>query len=285
MLSFLTHTIRGTFCGAPETVDQTLRQSKHLLASYQDRSVAAAMNNLASLHAAFSSISNMLDAYKLMVGEPEELRRRWSEDQGGDRTPAQLVAALLKSVLTQLLFQYSHLEACHRLVDHAGRAAEDKILQSFLQEVLTTAGKEASGDIEATGKEEQVFQWIEAYFPVIAIEIAAEVSDLRLSSSGVRYCVLFACISEIVLNALKYSDGRSKVRFSWQATDHHYVIRCENSFNQESTRRAGSREGLGFIGMLLGLLEGVGISHHANSNTFTAELSLSTAVFAERSDR
>ena len=106
-------------------------------------------------------------------------------------------------------------------------------------------------------------------------------SAVRISATGflwqVSLCIgfcgffLFACFSEVVYNAFKYSDAQTPIRLKWLYEDGDYLFRCQNTFTQQSLEKSGSGKGLDFIKTLTHLIEGIQIDERSDHSTFSVE--------------
>jgi signal transduction histidine kinase len=256
LLSFLTHTIRNTVSGGPQTVEQTLRLVRnHLGEEYQNASLYKAINNIAKVNANFNAITNMLDTFKLLVKSPEDFQTSWNEDLGGRVDQNYLLGIVLKQVLNRICFEEQHSKQFKRLITLQSKYTIKKIKQSFLSIILTS---ESDAEIFA-----QISAWLKEYFPVIEIKNSGK--PLYFNLSGVRFNFFFAVISEIVYNALKYSDGI--IWLEWKVTNDQSLVSCRNPFSEVSRERSGSQQGLGFIENLMKLIDGASINIDVSGDT------------------
>jgi ActR/RegA family two-component response regulator len=262
MLSFLTHTLRNTLSGGPETVTQTLRITQNVLGEqYQETTVYKIINNLASLHSIFTSVTNMLDAYKVYVNEPGDIERKWKEDQGGSVNLNHLFSLVFKQTVGRILFEESNLRQLKRLLTL--KESTIKIVrESFLNDVLWSE----------TGFHDKipVFEWLETYFPVLKLEIQGP--NVIFNPTGIRFNLLFASISEIVYNALKYIDGEKPIRIVWKKSGEDYIFSCLNEFSETSREKSGSQKGLAFINGLTKIVDGIRLLYKDENKLFKVEL-------------
>jgi two-component sensor histidine kinase len=88
--------------------------------------------------------------------------------------------------------------------------------------------------------------------------------------------------SEIIYNALKYSNGNRKIEIFWQHTQDYYEFTCRNIFDPERRYEGDStRKGLVFIETLMSLLKKSTIEHCEENNLFTVKLSFHQSNFEE----
>lgn len=262
VLSFLTHALRNTLSGGPQTVHQVLRLVESLFPSQQeDQRVYRIRNNVASLYSIFTSIDNMLDAYKFYVSDPVDVGRKWQEDKDGDVPVESLLTLVLRQTMGRILFEEANVGQLKHLMSDQNASSTKEIRESFLRNVLLA-------DDQAT--DAAVLAWINTYFPAINLHVAN--SDIRFNASGIRFSLLFAILSEIIYNSLKYSDGTTPIQVKWKKLRAGYIFSCKNEFSGASTERSGSQKGLVFINGLTRIIEGVDFVHRTQGNSFIVEL-------------
>lgn len=266
MLSFLTHTLFSSISGGPETVDQILEHAQAALGDrYRESDVYKMINNITSIKAVFMAVANMLHAYRIFVNEPDAFRQKWQEDRGGDIPLRELFAVVLRQTLGSILFEESNLkQLIGILAEHEGSSVA-AIRETFLREVFWS--EEVSHELG------RVTSWLEQRLPVLSLEV--EGPELYFDAGGVRYPFLFAILSEVIYNALKYTDCREPVRVGWRRQGDTYVFSCRNTFSQASTKRKGSQKGLAFVHKLTQMIEGTRLFNTPESEVFTVELHLS----------
>lgn len=263
MLSFLTHTLFSSISGGPETVDQVLDYAQSALGDrYQETDVYKMINNIASLKAVFMSVASLLEAYQIFVNEPDAFREKWEEDESGDASLEHLLSVVLRQTLGSVLFEEANLEQFRRILSAVNASSIAGTRETFLKDVFWS--EQVSHDLQ------RVRNWIVQHFPVVSIVI--EDADPRFDPSGVRYAFLFAIFSEIVYNALKYTDCREPIRIEWRRQADKYVFSCRNSFSSETIKKRGSQKGLSFVSGLTQMIEGIGFVRKSESGVFTAEL-------------
>jgi len=262
MLSFLTHTLRNTLAGGPETVEQVLRLTKKIAQeNYQEKRTYKIFNNIASLNTTFSFISNMLDTYKLYIADKEQLQLKWQNDKNGNEKFSYLFALVLKQTIGRIQFDEQHQTQFKKIVNKQQKYSLKDIRESFLINILP---------LELTAENTiQVFDWIKKYFSVITTEIDF---SLNINSKGVRFHFLFASISEIVYNALKYTDLFRPIQIKWFVEKNDYVFTCQNSYKQEDQIRTGSKKGLDFIKAMLDIIDGITIHIEHGETLYTVKI-------------
>lgn len=269
MLSFLTHTLFSSISGGPETVEQVLEQAQAALGDrYHESDVYKMINNITSLKAIFMTVANMLHAYRIFVNEPDAFRQKWQEDHAGNLSLHELFAVVLRQTLGSMLFEESNLEQLIRiLAEHKGSSITTT-RETFLREVFWS--EEVSHEIR------RVTSWLEQHLPILSLEV--EGRGLHFDAGGVRYPFLFAILSEITYNALKYTDCREPIRLEWKRHGETYLFSCRNTFSQASTKRKGSQKGLAFVNKLTQMIEGIRLSNTSESGVFTVELHMESGI-------
>jgi CheY-like chemotaxis protein len=271
MLSFLTHTLRNTLSGGPETVKQVFRLVLSSLGDkYQETAIYKVINNLASLHSVFNSVSNMLDAYKIYANQAGEIDRKWREDTGGSVDLWHLVATVLKQTVARILFEEPYLGQFKTLLATAEGPPIKEVRESFLRDVLWS---------ETTAQDRHpVLTWLSGVFPVVVVKIDGP--SVSFNTDGVRFNLLFAAFSEIVFNALKYSDGREPIQVQWLQELDTFVFSCRNTFSEPSRHRSASQKGLAFIGGLTRMVQGIELSERPKEGVFDIALRIKSSLLS-----
>lgn len=263
MLSVLTHTLRSTLSGGPQTVEQVLRMSQDVLGErYRESPVYKTINNIASLHSIFTSVSNMLETYKFYVSEPGKINQNWKEDVGGNVDIQFLFFLVLKQTIGRILFEEQNLTQFKRLLEKQGDHSIKEIRSTFINDIL----------MQDESKQElgRVLGWLREYFPVISLKINDK--DLRFNTDGIRFNIMFSCISEIVYNALKYTSGKGQVQIEWKRVKDNFTLSCRNSFRARDKVRCGTQKGLSFIKGLMNTINGCQFFYESKASVFFVKL-------------
>jgi CheY-like chemotaxis protein len=263
MLSILTHTLRNTLCGGPQTVEQVLRISQNVLGDrYQEGPVYKTINNIASLHSIFTSVNNMLETYKFYVSEPGKINQRWKDDIEGNVDLKDLFFLVLKQTIGRILFEEQNLAQFRHLREMKNDHSIKEIRESFINGILLL--EESQQDLD------RVLKWLKEYFPVILMKINKE--KLCFNTNGIRFNILFSCISEIVYNALKYTGTEEQIQIGWQKQGKNFIFSCRNSFSVSVETKSGTQKGLSFIKGLMNMIDGSYFSYESKDSTFVAKL-------------
>ena len=265
MLSFLVHTLRNTMAGVKPTVDETLEIAREELEEmYHELSVYKTINNLASLYTIFTVIGNMLDTYTLYIRTPENILKNWREDRGGTVTMKFLFALALRQIIARLLFEEQNLSQFKAFAREQSHYSLSEIRESFLTRVLRH---------ELTPEnDEHLMIWLKTYFPIVLMNFSAQ--NITLNLRGIRFNILFACISEILYNAIRYADSKKPVKIEWKKQGKDFLFSCQNAFSPESTLRTGSQKGFLFMKGLIKMIDGFQFFDTAENSVFTAQLQL-----------
>lgn len=251
MLSFLTHTMRNTFAGAEPALKQALEKSGALASKLNDnRNVYQMISNLAFLRTSLATVDSMLEAYKLLVREPENLRRAWESDRGGDASLRDVLDAAIGAALSRLFCQEAQIPTLKRLAASFSKNDRRTLKQQYLSDNLLI--------------EEEIrvppADWLATIgFGILTVD--GEPPETRLNKSGIRFSLIFAVLSELCFNAIKYSDGEEPVRIEWQTRKENHELKIVNTCSSESTSQVGSQEGKNFIGTLLNPLDGIAVDY------------------------
>lgn len=263
MLSYLTHTLNNTLSSGPEAARQTMR----ILGSqmYENNRDYKAINNIAAMFSTFLFAQQLLKTFKLYIADPELLRRNWVADQTGDSSIPVVMALTLRQTLSQLVFSANHQASLQRLLPQREPGAIKAARKSFMEEIVPL-------DVDASNTS-LVFDWVRDHLGAVRIEM--DVSDgLHFNSNNTRFTFLFSSFSELVYNALKYSDGRQPTELSWQKIDGDFVFRCANTWSVESVQSSeGSGKGLLFLKRLVEMLGATLMTQNENGS-FVAEIRL-----------
>ncbi len=263
MLSYLTHTLNNTLSSGPEAARQTMR----ILGSemYENNRDYKAINNIAAMFSTFLFAQQLLKTFKLYIADPELLRRNWVADQTGDASIPVVMALTLRQTLSQLVFSANHQASLQRLLPQREAGAIKAVRKSFMEAIVPL-------DVDASNTA-LVFDWVRDHLGVVHIEMDAS-DELHFNSNNTRFTFLFSSFSELVYNALKYSDGRQPIELSWRKIDGNFVFRCANAWSEESVQSSeGSGKGLLFLKRLVEMLGATLVTENENGN-FVAEIRL-----------
>lgn len=263
MLSYLTHTLNNTLSSGPEAARQTMR----ILGSemYENNRDYKAINNIAAMFSTFLFAQQLLKTFKLYIADPELLRRNWVADQTGEASIPVVIALALRQTLSQLVFSANHQASLQRLLPQREAGAIKAVRKSFMEAIVPL-------DVDASNTA-LVFDWVRDHLGVVHLEMDAS-DELHFNSNNTRFTFLFSSFSELVYNALKYSDGRQPIELSWRKIDGNFVFRCANAWSEESVQSSeGSGKGLLFLKRLVEMLGATLVTENADGN-FVAEIRL-----------
>jgi len=271
MLSFFTHTMRNALATAPES----LRQAIQLLGSEvyeKDTKHYQAINKIASLFSTLSLTDCLIDTFKQSISDPQEFKQSWQKDNTGEATPKWVIASALRQSLNRIIFMSDTTEL-RKLLNNPETSLIKAMRKSFIEEVLPL-------NVDSQGVD-AFYDWTLNH--ISAIEVSITDSDkLNFGVNQIRFSLLFAITSELILNALKYWDGENRIQISWQlAEQDNYVFSVKNHCKANATSNlAGTHKGLAFIKRLVELLgEQARFVCKSEGQLFTAELILNKALF------
>ena len=273
-LSFLTHTLNNTLSTGPETVRTVI----DILGSdlyHKGQEQYKAINNMASLFPVFLFVESLLKTFKLYVSDPEQLREKWDSDRSGDASIALVLAMALRQSVARFVFSSNHLTQLRRLLPSQDKEAIKRVRKSFVDEMIPL---ELS--VETAGK---VFDWIKLHFGMLQIEIDAD-AEMHFSSNATRHMFFFAAFSELVYNALKYTDGKQPIQLRWYRDGSDYCFTCLNSFPVEARTRPaqeGANGGLFFIEKLMSMLRESTLSYTYEGGEYRTSLRFDHNNFRE----
>jgi len=269
MLSFLTHTLNNSLGTAPEMVRQTIR----LLNDNYQKDIAhyKAINNVISLFATFSIVENLLQTFKQYIIEPEKFQLSWQMDNQGEGTIDLIIAFALRQTLSRIFFQLH--EKLEELLLPATNVNLKQLRQSFIDEVIALELNHQTAG--------QVFTWVKQKFDIFTLTLVNS-QQIHFGENKTRFTFLFSVFSEIIFNALKYSDGQNPIQLVWTKEVDTYSFTCSNSFNLNLRyREQGSEKGLFFINKLMTMLKDSHLKYQEENNIFTVKLIFSKTHFEE----
>jgi tetratricopeptide (TPR) repeat protein len=241
MLSFFTHTMRNALASAPES----LRQAIRLLGSEDYESNQKnyeAINEITALFSTLSLTDCLIDTFKQSIYEPDEFKRAWESDIAGEASPEWFIASALRQSLNRILFMSDTTELRKLLHNQPTRIKPTR--KSFIEHILPL-------EINSEGID-TFFEWLKE-LPTIEVSIAS--TPVKFGMNNIKYSLLFAITSELILNALKYWNGQDKIYIVWEHKQSNYVFRVLNGcMKNASSNLAGTNKGLAFIKRLTHLL-------------------------------
>lgn len=264
MLSYLTHTLNNTLSSGPESARQAMR----ILGSelYEDKREYKAINNIASMFSTFLFAQQLLKTFKLYIADPDALRKNWDSDTDGEATITVVLSLALRQTLSQLVFSANHQASLQRLLPHKTLGAIKNTRKSFMEEVVPL-------DVDA-GNTSQVFDWIATHLDAIRVSVDPA-AELHFQSNSTRFTFFFSSFSELIYNALKYSDGARPIEVAWESKNGEFVFRCRNTWSEDSLQSAeGSGRGLIFLSRLVAML-GADLETRREGDMFEAEIRFS----------
>ncbi|WKJ90210.1 hypothetical protein QZJ86_19695 [Methylomonas montana] len=271
MLSFFTHTMRNALATAPES----LRQVIHLLGGEvyeKDTKHYQAINKIASLFSTLSLTDCLIDTFKQSISDPQEFKQSWQKDHTGEATLRLVIASSLRQSLNRIIFM-SDTSELRKLLDNPETALIKATRKSFIEEVLPL-------NVDSQGVN-VFYAWTLKHISAIDVSIV-DCDKLNFGVNQIRFSLLFAITSELILNALKYWDGENRIQISWQLAEQgNYAFSVKNHCKANATSNlAGTHKGLAFIKRLVELLgDQAQFNCKSEDQLFIAELILNKALF------
>lgn len=271
MLSFFTHTMRNALATAPES----LRQAIRLLGSEdyeKNKKQYKAINKIAALFSTLSLTDCLIDTFKQSINDPEEFKLAWQKDNTGDATLKWVIASALRQSLNRIIFM-SDASQLEKLLNITETSSIVSTRKSFIETVLPL-------NVDNQGIN-AFYEWLNG---INSIEISiAETNCSNFGVNQVKFSLLFAITSELILNALKYWNGIGHIQISWQLIEENYIFTVKNPCHANaSSNLAGTHKGIAFINRLMELL---GDQAHFNcipeEQHFTAQLKLHKSLLGD----
>lgn len=262
MLSFFTHTMRNALATAPES----LRQAIRLLGSEdyeKNQTHYEAINEITSLFSTIALTDCLIDTFKQSIYDTEEFVLAWQQDNTGDATPEWFIAAALRQSLNRIIFM-EDATGLRKLINNQGELIKPT-RKAFIEQVLPLDVNQR--DVE------KFYNWLQS---MTALEVSVEKSSVQFGANQIKFSLMFAISSELILNALKYWSGTGKIQIDWRIEREHYIFSVSNACKANaSSQLVGTHKGLAFINRLIKLLgEQAQFNYSANEQQFSAELKL-----------
>ena len=273
-LSFLTHTLNNALSTGPETVRTVIANLGSGLYD-KDQKDYKTINNMASLFPVFLFAESLLKTFKLYVSDPEQIREKWRSDTAGDANVSLVMAMALRQSVARFVFSSNHLAQLKRLLPNQDKEAIKNIRKSFVDEIIPLEIK-----VNTAGK---VFEWIKAHFGSLNIQIDAD-AEMSFTSNATRYMFLFAAFSELIYNALKYSDDQQPIVVKWFRQGDDYCFSCANLCRRAGDGQPvqeGTNKGLFFIHKLMTMLEDSTLCKGTENGEYRALLTFGHENFGE----
>ncbi|MDP3839520.1 MAG: tetratricopeptide repeat protein [Methylococcales bacterium] len=262
MLSFFTHTMRNALATAPES----LRQAIRLLGSEdyeKNQKHYEAINEIAALFSTITLTDCLIDTFKQSIYDTEEFKRAWQQDNAGDATPEWFIASALRQSLNRIIFM-EDATGLRKLINNQGELIKPT-RKAFIEQVLP---------LDVNQKDvEKFYHWLQS---ITALEVNIEKSTAQFGANQIKFSLMFAISSELILNALKYWGGTGKIQINWYIDAEYYIFSVSNACKANANSQlAGTHKGLAFINRLIELLgEHAQFNCTANEQLFSAELKL-----------
>lgn len=224
LVYFFTHTINNCFCTAPSMIRDII---KRLNLKYEED--PKVLNELAALISTFSIINTLTRMLRLCVANQQRFESAWHEDNKGESAIELVLAFILRHTVNDILF--SSVNEVKRRLPRGTQINIEALRESFINEVMVL-------ELD-NNNAEQVFHWLtqNLNFFLVALD---KTNAPQFNKNGVRFTFLFAILSELIANALKYSNGEEQITMTWQMTPNGYEFTCCNPFNPETRHEEDS---------------------------------------------
>jgi len=252
MLSFFTHTLNNALGTGDNTIQDIIMDFER---DNYIKNKEMNIYRLNSLFANFSLIRSLIKSYKIYIQDLEYFKKSWEEDSSGDADIDWVFVYTLRQVISQLLF-VKDPKILNRLQIGTGnfnnkeemKKENKRIRNSFINDVLLTK-------IDKKNVSE-FLGWFTINLPFIKLEIKAP--KLSFGLENIRFGLFFACFSEIINNALKYSDGKTPIELKWEEDSKYYIFQSRNTYNSETSfsndiKEIKSQKGIHFIERLMNM--------------------------------
>ena len=275
MMSFLTHTLNG----ALGTGSMTLKNVISNLSNEKDYK-ANDINKLTSLFSSFSLVTTMLNSYKIYIQDKDKFRENWKNDNGKEANIKVVLTNILRYIFTEWFFvrdasyRQKLLSGCDKFRDK--NSLKDyirKIKQNFIKEIMAT-------DINSKNADE-IIEWFQKRLIFLDIKIIGK--PVCFNKNNIRFGLFFAIFNELIINALKYSDGHTPIKIIWDEDNDFYIFKCINTTKKKHLENSfKSKKGLTFISHLMAFFDGKDlINYRTKENLFEVFVKFPKNMFRE----
>jgi hypothetical protein len=265
MVSFLTHTLSNSLCTVPSTLREIIER---LSASYEQKTEV--INEVASLLTTFSIVGTLIKTFKLYVAEQRIFDLSWHQDNQGEGNIELVLAFVLRETVGRMLF--NRPKKFKKLVSNGTTVNIKALQQSFMNEVMV---------LELNHKNaEKIFQWLSQNLNLFSFDLE-KTDTIHFKRNGIRFTFMFAILSELIYNALKYSNS-NRIELTWRMVQDHYNFTIRNTFDFERRHEGDStRKGLVFVKKLMDRLGKSELEIVETNNLFTVKLLFHKTHFEE----
>lgn len=241
MLSFLSHTLTNSFSGTLRTLIAVAGMVEN---ARTDPDLPSPSERLLGLAANFTLTDRLIESFKLYASDPHALRNAWLNEKKGDEYIAKAIAQAVRQALVRFFFHTSHAGDLERLWPNVDETIP---IQLFIQHALAF-------DLERKEGADSFLLWVGNNIPFLKLDLR-NIDSARCARGGTRHVVVFSLISELLVNALKYSSEGEPIHLRVTHSEAMLEIECRNAVNERSRLSIrGGRKGMSFMRNICGLV-------------------------------
>ena len=237
ILSFFSHTLVNATIGSTRMLKEI---ATDLVAATDFAQASVLTKRLATIATRMSVVESLVKVFKLYTSEPYALRKDWKADQGHDYTIAQTVVLALQMTLIRFCQMPEFKNARRRLLPDV---QDDMLTAELISAIMPYDGSSAA-------QLRLVVSWIETRMPFMRLALNG-IEHVHVQENGARHIVIFALVSELLTNALKYtapsSEPDSHILLQVSPTPTGLYIACSNPIDDEVSTPLSGNMGLAFI--------------------------------------
>jgi signal transduction histidine kinase len=266
MVYFLTHTLNNSFGTVPSTLRDIIER---LSPEYEQKTKL--INKLASLLTTFSVIETLIKTFRLYLADQQIFESSWHQDNQGESHIELVLALALCQTVSSVLF--SPAPRVKRLLPSDTELNIKALRESFMNEIMVL-------ELDSNNTD-KLFLWLTQNLNVFSFELE-KTNAVQFQIHGIRFTFLFTILSELIYNALKYSNGEEKIAVTWRMTQDYYEFTIRNTFNPDSRyKRDSTQKGLLFVNELMNRLSQSTIEYGEEKNLFTVKLAFHKTNFED----
>lgn len=266
LLGDLIHIINSALSTGPRSIKKVIDYLANMQNSNSnDKVLLKRLRNANSVQSSFERISGLMNLFTIYAQKPESLKYEWKQDISGTTNMNYLFASIIKNILSRIILSNRYITPFKYLISYKSNKNIDEIQDSFTKDVLTI-------DIREDNLIE-IINWLQKYLPIFELSICEKPF---INIDKIRFSFLLVCFSEIIFNAIKYTNASNPISISWKEEKEHFIFDCKNSYNK--TQITGTQKGLYFIEQICNSIDG--ISFNVNKSfEFHASISFQKKLF------
>jgi len=221
------------------------------------------------------SMSGLLEIFGIVSTAPERLASSFREDVYGDESPERVLLNTFKLSLAELLSQKSRskISPYYRIFAQRQGVAPKELTQvewgrnkmwSKVEAELQVQWEAEFSKLMPLSDLDIICQWFSEHFLPVQVN-RIDASKIRFSEFGPKASLIAVVMTEIFVNAIKYSvaGSSSPLEITWEENSKDVIFQCINPSSLESRQRElskGSGRGHKFLSLIASQLGGTLLS-------------------------